>query len=412
MDWLPDGLTSKRSKQEVKFLFASNISRAGNRGIGYFLAAMCCCLFSQAEAAEAVCQPVWPAWQSFKAQFINEGGRVVDSNTTRKQTVSEGQAYALFFALVANDQKSFDKILDWTENNLADGDLTSHLPAWLWGHKDDGSWGVLDSNSASDADLWMVYALGEAGRLWGNRRYVALSSLLANRIVREETADLPGLGITLLPAPKGFKTGENAWRLNPSYLPMQIMDWLTNRSSDPVWQKISQSSLRILLESAPNGFAPDWTVYESPKGFGVDQHGEGGYNAIRVYLWAGMLAQDAPEQAPLLAVFTPMIHFVEQHGYPPESVNILTGAANKPGSPGFSAALLPFLQASDDTVILHGQLDRLTAHPPHPDAYYDQVLTLFALGWREGYFHFSQDGSLLPNWSESCNLAPLKLPPH
>jgi endoglucanase len=110
---------------------------------------------------------------------------------------------------------------------------------------------VLDSNPASDADLWIVYALGEAGRLWGERRFVALSSLLASRILREETADLPGLGPTLLPAPRGFQTGVKTWRLNPSYLPMQLMDWLSSRSPDSTWQRISESSQRIFLESAP-----------------------------------------------------------------------------------------------------------------------------------------------------------------
>lgn len=385
-------------------------------GLGLF-AALCCCLGAvQAAAAETACPPDWPAWQSFKSGFINDGGRVVDGNTPRKQTVSEGQAYALFFSLVANDRKAFDKILLWTENNLADGDLTSHLPAWLWGRRDDGSWGVLDSNPASDADLWMVYALGEAGRLWGERRFVALSSLLASRILREESADLPGLGPTLLPAPRGFQTGAQTWRLNPSYLPMQLMDWLSNRSTDPAWQKISASSLKILLQSAPQGFSPDWTVYESGKGFSMDSEGKekgtGSYNAIRVYLWAGMLAPDAPARPQLLAAFAPMSGFVARHGYPPESVDIFTGEANAPGPAGFSAALLPFLAARDDTAVLQSQLDRLTARPPRPDAYYEQALTLFAQGWRDGLYHFTKNGSLVPAWQKTCNSVSSRLPSH
>ncbi len=379
------------------------------------LAALYFCLgAAQAVTVEPTCQTDWPAWQSFKSGLLNEGGRVVDGSTPRKQTVSEGQAYALFFALVANDRKTFDKILEWTEKNLAKGDLTSHLPAWLWGRRDDGSWGVLDNNSASDADLWIVYALGEAGRLWGERRFVALSSLLASRILREETADLPGLGPTLLPAPRGFHTRKNAWRLNPSYLPMQLMDWLSSRSPDPTWQRISESSQRILLESAPQGFSPDWTVYEDSKGFRIDsagaEKGAGGYNAIRVYLWAGMLAPDAPAQPRLLAAFAPMASFIARHGYPPESVNIITGVANGPGPSGFSAALLPFLAARGDSVALQGQRDRLTARPPRPDAYYEQVLSLFAHGWMEGRYHFTKNGTLLPSWQKSCSSAPSRLP--
>lgn len=403
----------------MEYLFVDTGRKAGILLCwGYqILATLCFCLgTAQAVTVEPTCQADWPAWQSFKSGFINEGGRVVDSNTPRKQTVSEGQAYALFFALVANDRKTFDKILQWTENNLADGDLTSHLPAWLWGRRDDGSWGVLDNNPASDADLWIVYALGEAGRLWGDRRFVALSSLLANRILREETADLPGLGPTLLPAPRGFQTGEKTWRLNPSYLPMQLMDWLSSRSPDSTWQRISESSQRILLESAPLGFSPDWTVYQDSKGFRIDsagkEKGAGGYNAIRVYLWAGMLAPDASARSRLLAAFSPMVSFITRHGYPPESVNIITGVANSPGPSGFSSALLPFLAAQKDSAALQGQRDRLTARPLRPDAYYEQALSLFAQGWMDGRYHFTKNGSLLPSWQKTCSSASSRLPSH
>ena len=48
---------------------------------------------------------------------------------------AKGQSYALFFALVANDQATFDKVLAWTERHLAEGDLSARLPAWLWGEK-------------------------------------------------------------------------------------------------------------------------------------------------------------------------------------------------------------------------------------------------------------------------------------
>ena len=50
---------------------------------------------------------------------------MLDPETQRAQTVSEAQAYGLFFALVANDRPSFEKILKWTENNMAGGDLTA-----------------------------------------------------------------------------------------------------------------------------------------------------------------------------------------------------------------------------------------------------------------------------------------------
>ncbi|PJI96700.1 endoglucanase [Acidovorax sp. 69] len=345
----------------------------------------------------------WPAWEAFKAQFINDGGRVVSDDGDSGQTYSEGQAYALFFALVANDRPMFDKLLRWTENNLCEGDMTARLPAWLWGKRPDGTWGVIDANAASDADLWIAYALGEAGRLWNERSYRALSSLLAARILREETADIPGLGPTLLPAPKGFVQANGRWRLNPSYIPMHLMHWLAaGAEADPQWKKLVDSSLKVIRGSSPKGFTPDWTVYDAKQGFLIDdqgkEKGQGTYNAIRVYLWAGVMHTDAPGRKALLDTLAPMARYVRDQGYPPESIDILTVQASGPAPSGFSAAMLPFLRAAGDDKALQSQRMRLEARPLRPTAYYEQVLALFGLGAFDGQYRFTAAGQLIVRW--------------
>lgn len=344
----------------------------------------------------------WPAWDAFKSQFINEGGRVVSDDDGGGQTYSEGQSYALFFALVANDRPMFDKLLRWTENNLCEGDMTARLPAWLWGRRPDGSWGVIDSNAASDADLWIAYALGEAGRLWNERSYRALSALLAARVLREETADIPGLGPTLLPAPKGFVQPNGRWRLNPSYMPMHQMHWLAASDYDPQWKKLVDSSLKVIRGASPKGFTPDWTVYDAKQGFLIDtegkEKGQGTYNAIRVYLWAGVMHADAPGRKVLLDTLAPMARYVREQGYPPESIDILTGQASGPAPSGFSAAMLPFLRAMGDDKALQSQRMRLEARPLRPKAYYEQVLALFGQGAFEGQYRFTATGQLLARW--------------
>ncbi|QNP61047.1 cellulose synthase complex periplasmic endoglucanase BcsZ [Paenacidovorax monticola] len=344
--------------------------------------------------------PGWPAWDTFQRQFVSDGGRVVSNDGEGGQTYSEGQAYALFFALVANDRDGFEKLLRWTEDNLCAGDITARLPAWLWGKRPDGTWGVIDDNAASDADLWIAYALAEAGRLWDDRRYRALSSVLAARIVREETADLPGLGPTLLPAPKGFAEGKERWRLNPSYMPLQVLQRLGTTTEQPVWKQLSASALQVIVGASPKGFAPDWTVYEARKGFTPDakEKGQGTYNAIRVYLWAGMLHPGAAERKPLLAALAPMARLVRDRGHPPESIDVLSGQESGPAPSGFSAAMLPFLQASGDASALQVQQLRLQARPLRPQAYYEQCLALFGQGWMDGAYRFGPGGQLLPRW--------------
>ncbi len=109
--------------------------------------------------AACTCLP----WEQFKKDYISQEGRVIDPSDARKITTSEGQSYGMFFALAANDRAAFDNILDWTQNNLAQGSLKERLPAWLWGKKENSKWEVLDSNSASDGDIWMALLVAGGG---------------------------------------------------------------------------------------------------------------------------------------------------------------------------------------------------------------------------------------------------------
>ena len=198
---------------------------------------MLLCAFSTAASCD------WPAWQQYQQFYLSDEGRVIDPSSPKRITTSEGQSYGMFFALVANDRPAFDKLLAWTENNLASGDLSAHLPAWLWGQDDNKAWKVLDSNSAADADLWIAYNLLEAGRLWQSRRYQTLGTLLLQRIGREEVANIPGLGLMLLPGKVGF-VAEDRWRLNPSYLPPQLLARFAQLNGP--WRAMQKTSQRLL----------------------------------------------------------------------------------------------------------------------------------------------------------------------
>ncbi|WP_175787234.1 cellulose synthase complex periplasmic endoglucanase BcsZ [Burkholderia anthina] len=362
----------------------------------------------QSGAADAQCSAAWPRWDAFKRDFVSTDGRVIDVGSADSRTVSEGQAYGLFFALVANDRRAFDTILAWTENNLAQGDLSARLPAWLWGRAPDGTWRVLDANAASDADLWIAYTLLEAGRLWRERSYTARGALLAKRVLDDETASVPGLGITLLPGPVGFKLADGQYRVNPSYSPPQVIRGLAARlPDDRRWPALAASTGRVLLDTAPKGFSPDWALYRPGTGFGPDPqtHAESAYNAIRVYLWAGMLDRTDPLAAPMLARFAPFADYIAAHGAPPEKVDTTTGVAGpNDGNGGFSAAAVPFLDARGQHALADAQAARVdTLARQTAPGYYTSVLTLFGLGWRDGRYRFDADGSLEARWEgRSC----------
>lgn len=345
----------------------------------------------------AVCE--WPAWQQYKQDYISDAGRVIDPSHQNLITTSEGQSYGMFFALVANDRPTFDKLLAWTEDHLAKGDLAAHLPAWLWGLNDKKVGEVLDPNSASDADLWIAYNLLEAGRLWQNRHYKNLGIVLLKKIAQQEVADIPGLGVMLLPGKTGFVDGAG-WRLNPSYLPPQILARFAGFKGP--WKAMQKTNQRMLLETAPKGFSPDWTLWQAGKGWLPDSVAPhvGSYNAIRVYLWAGMLADDAPHKAALVKQFQPMLRLTAQQGFPPESTHTHSGEAAGYGPVGFSAALLPLLSDQPETLAVQRQ--RINDNPPGNDAYFSASLTLFGQGWDQQRYRFNRQGKLQPSWGSQC----------
>lgn len=185
-------------------------------------------------------------------------------------------------------------------------------------------------------------------------------------------------------------------------MPLQVMEWLARTQPQPEWRALVGSSRSIIVGASPKGFSPDWTLYDTQQGFLQDtegaEKGQGGYNAIRVYLWAGMLHADAPERQPLLDALAPMARFVRQYGYPPETIDILSGQHSGAAASGFSAALLPFLQASQESGALQEQRTRLEARPIRANAYYEQALALFGQGWDEGFYQFTAAGQLQVRW--------------
>lgn len=346
----------------------------------------------------------WPLWQRFKLSYLSADGRVIDASTPRQITTSEGQSYALFFSLVANDRQAFDALLRWTQNNLAGGSLEKSLPAWQWGRDDDGAWRVLDANAASDADLWIAYSLGEAARLWREPGYARLGLAVANNIIGKEVVTVPGLGAVLLPGPQGFVTNRS-WRLNPSYLALPVIRGVARQTGEPLWNDIAQSSERVILGAAPNGFAADWVEF-TKDGFIADHtsRGIGSYDAIRVYLWAGMLPASDATRERLATALKPMLNSVAKQPTAIESVDTQTLQMRGAGSPGFSAALLPMLANARMSAALQVHRKRAAEESlQNNQNYYSDVLTLFGLGWLEQRYRFNRAGLLNLRWTPACD---------
>ena len=380
-------------------------------------------------------QGPWTLWNAYASRFIDPQGRVVDPQGGGR-TTSEGQSYALFFALVSNDQARFDQVLKWTQANLAQGDLATHLPAWLWGKSKEGEWKTLDTNPASDADVWIAYSLVEAGRLWNKPAYSSLGREIMGLVARQEVAELPGFGMMLMPGPSALFTHKGTFTVNPSYVPLFIFERFSSIQPSGPWGAIAMNIPRLLKQSSRHGFAMDWTDYLPSDGFypapppgsqpttdpaqKTDPKNEpknepktdpvpalGSYDAIRVYLWAGMLVE-GQTRTDMIGSISGMGSYLGNHGAPPERVSDGGIPLGQDGPVGFSAALLPYLRAfpnsektfAQQRIRIGAQLDRDSGLYGKQPTYYDQNLALFATGFLDERFRFGLRGELNVEWTK------------
>jgi endoglucanase len=280
----------------------------------------------------------------------------------------------------------------------------------LWGKRDDGSWGIKDRNAASDADLWFAYTLLEAGRLWRQPQYDALGRKLLTLIKQQEIVAAGRVGTLLLPAPIGFALANDRYRINPSYLPGFMFTYLSDVDGPHPWRDVWQTYERLAPSMYATGVAPDNVIVDT-KGkvyHDTERTPYGSYDAIRVYLWAGMSPNTS---ADILKRLTHYATLVRSRGEAPEKVDPMKGVALRGDySPiGYAGALLPYLSALNDTESLSREHDRVRrdfakAQRGSATNYYDQVLILFGAGWADRVYRFDERGRLVTSWS--ANVAP------
>lgn len=379
--------------------------------------------FAHAQAQACSVQN-WPLWNAYVERFVQKDGRMLGSSMNPDQSSSEGQSYGMFFALVANDPVTFDALWRWSRDNLAGANPAQNLPGWLWGASGSGTWNLLDKNSASDADLWMAYALLEADRLWHKPHYRSDALLLLGNVEKTLVRDIPGLGKMLLPGPVGFEHPDQLWRFNASYLPIPLLRRFSKESPASPWKAVADSTAKMVADKNINraGFVPDWVAYRGTdvnKGmFVVDKFSNalGSYDAIRTYLWAGLTPPADPLAKPMLDHLDGMAQATASAGVPPEKANVLTGATEGVGPYGYSASLVPYLRAKGLPQLADQQqriVDQAIAHfsdPADPayrqPQYYHVMLSLFSLGWTEHRYQFNKDGTLAVSWEAACASKP------
>ena len=161
-------------------------------------------------AGTAMAAELQPAeWRDYAARFISPEGRVIDTGNGGISH-SEGQGYGMILATAFDDREQFDHLWQWTQRELQV--RRDALFSWKW---EPGAGKVTDSNSASDGDILIAWALLRADQRWQVPAYrTAAARILAS--VRAKLIAPSPFGPMLLPGPEGFRHGATLV-VNPSY---------------------------------------------------------------------------------------------------------------------------------------------------------------------------------------------------
>ena len=173
------------------------------------------------------------------------------------------------------------------------------------------------------------------------------------------------------------------------------------------WQDMIEPAVRLLVESAPLGFSPEWIIWDSQAGWVPDAatSRESSYNAIRTYLWAGMSRSD-PSFERLKWAFVPWAHWVATAHATPERIDAFApyGEAKINAGPvGFDAAALPLVNSWGQAPLQSELQNHINASlQKSAPTYYSHALVLFGLGWMQGRYRFVPDGALLLPVGGAC----------
>ncbi len=243
-------------------------------------------------------EPLSESWAAYRSRFIQADGRVIDRES-QDRTVSEGQAYAMLRAVLADDRTTFALTLNWAEANLqrrpplvkpapdpapeAAPQSTSQPPstpdapldslwAWHWGQREAGDWGILDSNFASDADLDAATALILASRRWHRPDYLELARTKLKDLWDYSTVTASGRRPKryFLPGPiDSFQPAPDQIYLNPSYLAPAAFRLFAQVDPGRDWKSLVDSSYQVLEDSSQLSMVKlpsDWVVLDLKTG--------------------------------------------------------------------------------------------------------------------------------------------------
>ncbi|VEA00322.1 endoglucanase [Salmonella enterica subsp. salamae] len=155
-------------------------------------------------------------------------------------------------------------------------------------------------------------------------------------------------------------------------------------------------------KTAPKGFSPDWVRYKSKQGWQLKAEKTliSSYDAIRVYLWAGMMHDGDPQKARLLARFKPDGDVNHKKRRSTGESGCRQRERSRDGAGRVFRRLTAFpakSRCSGRAATAGSQTIFLAAMPITTMCW-----SLFGQGWDQHRFRFTVKGELLPDWGQEC----------
>ncbi|WP_424810366.1 glycosyl hydrolase family 8 [Roseococcus sp. YIM B11640] len=233
-------------------------------------------------------------WAAFRNRFMAPEGRIIDTGNDHVSH-TEGQGWAMLAAVRADDRASFEKLHRWTNRTLRrQGD-----ELFAWRFRPGAARPVDDPNNATDGDLFIAWALLEAGRRWGRADCTTQGTAMARDILRLLCAQA-GPFTVLLPGSQGFQRTDHTV-VNPSYYAFPAIRALAMALPDPAWLRLAADGVALLRASRFGrwGLPPDWLTIRHADGalaLPGDWAPRFSYDAVRVPLylaWVGLADEPA-----------------------------------------------------------------------------------------------------------------------
>ncbi len=255
-------------------------------------------------------------WQYYKNTFISSDGRIIDYYKNRSSH-SEGQGYGMLLAIYHNDKSTFNKILNWTRNNLKI--RNDNLFAWHWGKRVTGDWGIIDYNNATDGDLLIAWALLKAYEKWKRPEFKKYGLEIAKSIKKKLIINRKG-NLHLMPGYYGFHSEERV-TLNPSYFIYPAFAHFSRYEDTLFWQKLSTHCLNITFYTLFTRLKlpANWIRIDKNGTISLDHERRKyfGYEAIRIPLYLSISKKKTH-----LRAFSKYLNFNEKLGYLPDVIDL------------------------------------------------------------------------------------------